>query len=914
MSETRWEDVKRIVDQALDTPDPEERCRFLENACEGDDALRREVESLLRFEGGSISAETATKLFSSSGPSPSGTRFQPGTVLSSRYRIIERVGKGGMGEIYHAEDLALDQAIALKFLPPETAGNRYARERFRSEVRLARQIAHPNVCRVYDLGEVDGLSFISMEFIRGEDLRSLLRRIGRLPPERGTEIAVQLASGLAAAHAQGVLHRDLKPANVMLDEQGRVRITDFGIAAIAGDIESRDIASGTPAYMAPEQLRGESVTERSDLYSMGLVLYELFTGRPPFEETPDPRKGSRPVPPSSFVEGMDPAVEKVIVQCLETDPSRRPASAAAVREALPGGDRLAAAVARGETPARALVAEAGVSTGFSPAVAWICLVVVVLGLAGIFWFGKRIRLSSLVPLPKSPELLVADARRILTDLNYETPLRDHTYGFVRDSRYIEHLLTEERSNDWLQQLTRSDPGLIRFWYRESPVSLVPRRLTEFFPAEHDPPVSVPGMLRLRLDTQGRLRELQAVPRHADDGRDDRPAPNWVPLFASAGFDPDEFVPVEPLLHPTVVSDTRAAWEGVYPDAPEIPIRLEAAALDGKIVDFKIVEPWTGEVSELYESGPLRSDVVPSGAARVAHVGFNVLLILVLLWLALRNLKSGRGDRQLAVRLALVLATLVLAQWLLAAHHVAGRSQMQVLNGGLYRACYIFVLGTLLYLVIEPYARKLWPRTLVSWIRLLSGRFKDPVVGRDVLAGCLFGVATSVFGRVVRTLPLWLGEVPSRPDYPPHPAEILALRGVREAVAELLAIQVNIVTHVMFLVVALLFFRLIFRKTWAAVALHWIAYVMVYGSGFGYIGIAFTITCWHVLFFRFGFLSILVGTTFADLLNGFPLTAEITAWHGYGSMIAFSFCFAVTLYGFKVSLAGRPAFGDLLDAE
>jgi serine/threonine-protein kinase len=911
MSETRWEDVKRIVDQAIGTPHPEERRRFLETACEGDKDLRREVESLLRFEDGSVSTETTTKLRGSSGPSPSGARFQPGTVLSSRYRIIERVGKGGMGEIYHAEDLALDQAIALKFLPPETASDRYARERFRSEVRLARQIAHPNVCRVYDLGEADGLSFISMEYIRGEDLRTLLRRIGRLPPERGTEIAVQLASGLAAAHAQGVLHRDLKPANVMLDEQGHVRITDFGIAAIAGDIESRDILSGTPAYMAPEQLRGKSVTERSDLYSMGLVLYELFTGRPAFKEPPDPRRETRPAPPSSLVEGLDPAVERVIVQCLEPDPARRPVSAAAVREALPGGDRLAAAVARGETPARALVAEAGVSTGFSPAVAWICLVIVVLGLAGIFWFGKRIRLSSLVPLPKSPEILTADARRILTDLDYETPLRDHTYGFVRDSRYIDHLMTEERSNDWLQRLSRSDPGLIRFWYRESPVSLVPRRLTEFFPAEHDPPVSVPGMLRLRLDTQGRLRELQAVPRQADDGRNDRAAPNWLSLFDSAGFDPDEFVPVEPHLHPTVVYDNRAAWEGVYPDAPEIPIRLEAAALDGKIVDFKIVEPWTEQVSELYESGPARSDVVPSGAARVAHVGFNVLLILVLSWLALRNLRSGRGDRQLAVRLALALAALVLAQWLLAAHHVAERSQLQVLNGGLYRACYVFVLATLLYLVIEPYARKLWPRTLVSWIRLFSGRFKDPVVGRDVLAGCFFGVVTSLFGRVVRTFPVWLGAVPSRPDYPAHPGELLALRGVREAVAELLAIQVNIVTHVMFLFVALLLFRLIFRKTWAAVAVHWLAYVMVYGSGYGYLGIAFTITVWHVLFFRFGFLSILVGTLFADLLLGLPLIPDLTAWHAYNSMIAFSFCLAVALYGFKVSLAGRPAFRDLL---
>ncbi|TDI36940.1 MAG: serine/threonine protein kinase [Acidobacteria bacterium] len=158
--------------------------------------------------------------------------------------------------------------MALKFLSQALGQDEERLKRFRREVRIARQVAHPNVCRVYDIGEADGLMFLSMEYIAGEDLSSLLRCIGRLPPDKAVEIAQQLASGLAAAHAKGVLHRDLKPANVMLDERGEAKITDFGLAAAVGSIEREDIRSGTPGYMAPEQRAGQEVTEKSDLYSL----------------------------------------------------------------------------------------------------------------------------------------------------------------------------------------------------------------------------------------------------------------------------------------------------------------------------------------------------------------------------------------------------------------------------------------------------------------------------------------------------------------------------------------------------------------------------------------------------------------------------------------------------------------------
>src|SRR6267154_135657 len=188
-----------------------------------------------------ISTSGATRsYFGTSSDSPDEGRFLPGTLLTDRYRILGLLGRGGMGEVYRATDLRLSQQVALKFLPESTASDPDMLARFHSEVRIARQVSHPNVCRVYDIGEIDGQLFLSMEFIKGEELSSLLRRIGRLPADKAIEIARQLCAGLAAAHDRGVLHRDLKPENVMIDSDGNVRITDFGIAGLIEEIRDED--------------------------------------------------------------------------------------------------------------------------------------------------------------------------------------------------------------------------------------------------------------------------------------------------------------------------------------------------------------------------------------------------------------------------------------------------------------------------------------------------------------------------------------------------------------------------------------------------------------------------------------------------------------------------------------------------
>jgi len=261
--------------------------------------------------------------------------FAPGTMLADRYRIVALAGRGGMGEVYRAEDLRLGQTVALKFLPAALERGPAARGRLLAEVRNARTVSHPNVCRVYDIGELRGRSFMTMEYIDGEDLASLLRRIGRLPPDKALDVARQLSAGLAAAHDKGVLHRDLKPANVMIDGRGQARITDFGLAAEAGPATSPADFAGTVAYMAPERFHGIPATVQSDLYSLGLILYEICTGKPAFKGTTAVdwqrlHTDSTPTSPSALVAEINPAVERAILRCLEKEPARRPASAAQV--------------------------------------------------------------------------------------------------------------------------------------------------------------------------------------------------------------------------------------------------------------------------------------------------------------------------------------------------------------------------------------------------------------------------------------------------------------------------------------------------------------------------------------------------------------------------------------------------------
>jgi tetratricopeptide (TPR) repeat protein len=276
------------------------------------------VESLLAFHESQSSGSGAQNAW-----------FEPGEMFAGRYRMVTRIGRGGMGDVWRADDMVLNTPVALKLIAAEGP---VGRDRLLNEVRLARQITHPAVCRVYDVGESSEWIFYSMEFIAGEDLASLIRRVGRLPSDRVVDIARQLCGGLAAAHAQGVLHRDLKPANILVDDAGRVRITDFGIAILQSDSRLH-MLTGTPGYMAPEQKSaGTTLSERTDVYALGLVLYELLVGRHPLRGTD---QQALPPPPSSLVTRVDRDLERIIMRSLSPQPADRPASALEVGASLP---------------------------------------------------------------------------------------------------------------------------------------------------------------------------------------------------------------------------------------------------------------------------------------------------------------------------------------------------------------------------------------------------------------------------------------------------------------------------------------------------------------------------------------------------------------------------------------------------
>jgi serine/threonine-protein kinase len=473
--------------------------------------------------------------------------FAPGNILADRYRIIGLLGRGGMGEVYRADDLKLGQPVALKFLPKALASDPVRRERFFAEVRITRQLAHPNICRVYDVTEFEGQHFLSMEYIDGEDLAALIKRIGYLTNEKALDIARQLAAGLAAAHERGVLHRDLKPANIMIDGHGRVRITDFGLAVVGEDETAETQTFGTPAYMAPEQFAGKAATTRSDIYALGLILYELYSGKRAFTaltiaELREQKSGYAPTAPSETRSDVDPVVERLIMRCLERDPRSRPASVAQMALALPGGDPLAAAIAASETPSPEMVAASGLKEGLRPAVAVGMLAWVIAGLVvgiALVQGSERQRLQP----DKSPAVLVERAREFLRQAGYPASFNDSAFGF-----------SWEPSPFVPQRTGALNPAssLNVFWYRESPFALNPI-VRIFGPFElfaavsrTNPPLQFPGEIQVLLDMQGRLIWLRAIPP-PDKGA--LRSSDWAALLTAAGQDMSKWTPTDPRRNP-----------------------------------------------------------------------------------------------------------------------------------------------------------------------------------------------------------------------------------------------------------------------------------------------------------------------------------------------------------------------------
>ncbi len=850
---------------------------------------------------------------SSSSSTRADTRFVPGTVLAGRYRIVSMLGKGGMGEVYRADDLTLDQSVALKFLPESVGRNESALARFRNEVRVARQVSHPNVCRVYDVGEIDGHIFLSMEYVDGEDLGSLLRRIGRLPADKALEIARKLCAGLAAAHEKGVLHRDLKPGNVMLDSRGQVLLTDFGLAGLADQISGAEIRNGTPQYMAPEQLAGKEVTARSDIYSLGLVFYEIFTGKRPFEanslaELVRAQTEATPISISTLVKDLDPAVERVILRCLDPEPSRRPSSALAVAAGLPGGDPLQAALAAGETPSPEMVAAAGEGVGLAPRFAVPLLAAVVLGVAAYYVLGVRLSALEQVQPRYSPEVLSQKARDLIQRLGFTEAPADTAYGFFWNNAYMDYVQSHDKPAPRWNEVLRGRPHPLNFWYRESPYPLTGGEfhddlLTPGMVDSYDPPPVLSGMGEVKLDAEGRLLYFVRVPQQKLPAAQSNPPLDWAPLFAAAGLDQAKLQPTEPLWTWLATSDTRAAWTGVWPGGTR-PLRVEAAAFQGRPVAFSLIGPWTQP-----DRMPERESSQSERGQFAIFIGIS-LTITVGTWLLVRrNVKKGGGDVAGARRLAGWVGAVQLGLWLFRSHLTPSIGTFGMFLIAMATAIfYAFVAGAM-YLALEPHVRRRWPQTMISWSAVLTGHWRDPIVGRDVLAGAALAVAVRVINQIVNL------------TLPGTNSPVLGLTNVMLGIRSTLSVFFMSVPHgirdtlMFFFVIFIL--RVLLRNQWLATA----GFMLIFAT-LQYLqsnqpvedGIAALVVYGLVagVVLRFGLLALATFIFVSSVMVYTLATTNTSAWYFGNDVLLLGSVLALAAWAFHTSIAGRKLWKqDLL---
>jgi serine/threonine-protein kinase len=823
-------------------------------------------------------------------------------LLDGRYRIVGLLGTGGMGEVYRADDLRLGQPVALKFLPDGLREDPIRLAQFHNEVRTARQVSHPNVCRVHDIGEVDGLLYISMEYVDGENLASSLRRIGRFPEDKAIEITRQLCAGLAAAHQCGVIHRDLKPANVMLDGAGRVRIMDFGLAA-AGRID--DVRAGTPAYMAPEQLLGREVTQRSDIFALGLVMYELFAGRRAFTaatvgDLVNQHETRALTALSEVVSSIDPAIDAAILRCLDPVPDRRPASALSVAAALPGGDPLAALLAAGETPSPEMVAAAGEGTALRRPIAWSMLIAVVTGL--VVALGLALRDSPFERLrPEySRDVLTQKARDAIARLGYDAKPRDSAVGFEWNDLLLTYVRTADAPSPRWDTVLTQRPSPLAFWYRQSSDTLFASSfrsdlLTPGIVDRADPPPIDSGMIQVNVDHRGRLLYFEAIPAQRQEPPVRPAAVNWSPLFELAALDESSLQPAEPQWTFLAASDTRAAWMGKWPESAR-PLRIEAAALGGRPVAFMVMGPW---------QKPWRMPEASSGsdtAYAVLLLFATVAILIGAAILARKNTREGRGDRRGAARLAVYVSGALMVIWLCQVHV---SSPIETLATFLIAVCTSVFYGVLLwtvYLALEPFVRRHWPHVLVSWTSVLTGRASDPVVGRDVLVGVALGVW---FAMLFRMLAIMNDSGPTE-----FPGEVDVLLGLRSTIGVVLQEGFYAIRNVLMYFFVLFVMRMMLRRQWAAVIAFtaFFTVLQALGNERMWVGVVLGLLYFGtaaVVIVRFGgLLAFVVGAFVSSLLFDVWVTRDTSAWYFGNTVLLVAIVLGLTVWGFYTSSAGH----------
>ncbi|MCX6578430.1 MAG: protein kinase, partial [Candidatus Aminicenantes bacterium] len=388
-----------------------------------------------------------------------------GATFAGRYQIIEELGKGGMGTVYKVFDSEIKEKIALKLLKPEVASDEDTVERFRNEMKLARKIGHKYVCRMYDLGKAEGNYFITMEYVPGEDLKSFIRRSEQLTVGKAVYVARQVLEGLAEAHRLGVVHRDLKPQNIMIDREGNARIMDFGIARSlkAKGITDAGVMIGTPEYMSPEQAEVKDVDQRSDIYSFGVILYEMLVGRVPFEgETllgiAMKHKSQPPQNPKELNPQIPDDLNRMVLKCLEKSKEKRYHSAddvlsdiGKIEKEIPTTDRVIPKH-KGFT-SKQITVTFGVKKLLLPALIFLLVVA-----AGLILWRVLAKKRMAPPPPGKPSLAVMDFKNNTGDEkldHWRAAISDLLITDLSQSRYIKVLSSDQLFNI-LSQMNQAD--------------------------------------------------------------------------------------------------------------------------------------------------------------------------------------------------------------------------------------------------------------------------------------------------------------------------------------------------------------------------------------------------------------------------------------------------------------------------
>jgi serine/threonine-protein kinase len=577
-----------------------------------------------------------------------------------------------------------------------------------------------------------------------------------------------------------------------------------------------------------------------------------------------------------------------------------------VAGALPGGDPLAAAIAAGETPSPEMVAAAPKEGSLRPFVAVLCLAAGWVGLVFLCVASESVALLRIISPKKPPEVLAERARSVAQKLGYTVPPIDTAHGFRIDYDYINYIYEQDKSPQRWRRFKDNQPATLHFWYRQSLRYLEPQRNIVVEP--DDPPPLLSGMTYSVLDTEGRLIEFSAVPSQVEDAAQTEARPvEWHALFDEAGLDIENFKAVTPRRLPLVYADTRAAWEGVFPTQPQIPLHVEAAAYRGQPVYFEVLGEWS-------KPQRLQPAELDSRSTRFFAIIFSVFMIVSItgVLLARRNWRLGRGDRKGAFRLAVIIFTLSLLGWLCGASHVPTfRGELRLFWFAVAEALIKAFIIWLFYIALEPYVRKRSPHRIISWSRLMAGNWRDPLVGRDILIGMLLGLGSNVV--LITGSELLTRQFGS-------PADVfvggvimtqLSTGGIGSAFFGWQFFMSLL--HGMGYVLLLLLLSLPLKRDWLAALALWLLFMLpsllsinsasfigLLLSGIGWAGIVFVVA-------RLGLLAMASVQFFYFMGVFYPYTTDFSAWYAGNTIFALLVCVAFAVYGFYTSMAGQPLF-------